>query len=524
MGRLPFIVVVAPSAATTPANIPSAATTTFVSGPYVTTLTPSLAPSTQRTRSFRKPKKQPPTYNILIAGAHGTGKSGFVRALSESVELAKGGTIDKGRTQLAGGIEVETTSMDVMEAGEQVALTLLDSPGLAIPTASGRGGSSLLSSEIDTGRQVDEIIRLLETRFRGTLQGEAQLVREAGASGHDSHVHLCIYFVHPQSLTGKAAPATSRNGERNWERNGTANRASAEPMMSDLDLRCIARLSTRVNVLPVLALADSLTVPTLDRFKRTVASSLSTLAAQSSESVSFLSSLDTFFGAAGSPSSAFLTTLAPPSVSNQQQPSPRAGSASDVHPCGPSEGAHSSLPVPPPEPAPRVIRTRSLSRSRKRMSRVRSCSTTTSKSEEEDAFGEDSDEREEQKRAEAEQDLRSRWPFALVSPDYDELEDYQVNEDERGTGTGKKKLLREFRHGTLDVLNPDHCDFAPLRNALFGERMNRLKSLTRLHFYEPYRTERLLAARRATNDPANALKPPLVEAERIVNRVRVRAP
>ncbi|GAA5968873.1 hypothetical protein JCM21900_000198 [Sporobolomyces salmonicolor] len=483
-------------------------------------LTPSLAPSTQRTRSFRKPKKQPPAYNILIAGAHGTGKSGFVRALSESVELAKGGTIDKGRLQLAGGIEVETTSMDVMEAGEQVALTLLDSPGLAIPTASGGGGSSSLSSEIDTGRQVDEIIRLLETRFRGTLQGEAQLVREPGASGHDSHVHLCIYFVHPQSLTRKAAPATSRNGERN----GSASRASAELMMSDLDLRCISRLSTRVNILPVLALADSLTDPTLDRFKRTIASSLSTLAAQSSASVSFLSSLDTFFGAAGSPSSAFLTTLAPPSVFNQQQPSPRADSASDVHPCGPSEGARSSPPMPPPEPAPRVIRTRSLSRSRKRMSRVRSCSTTTSKSEEEDAFGEDSDEREEQKRAEAEQDLRSRWPFALVSPDYDELEDDQVNEDERGTGTGKKKLLRQFRHGTLDVLNLDHCDFAPLRNALFGERMNRLKSLTRLHFYEPYRTERLLAARRATDDPTNALKPPLVEAERIVNRVRVQAP
>ncbi|GAA5874432.1 hypothetical protein JCM1840_000778 [Sporobolomyces johnsonii] len=488
--------------------------------PSLLSPTPSFAPSTQRSRSFRKSKKQPPTYNILLAGARGTGKSGFVRALSESVQLAKGATIEKGKVQLAGGLEAETTSLDVMEAGERVALTLLDSPGLAIPMGSGRGGSSSLSSEIGTERQVDEIIRLLEARFRATLLGEAQVVREPGGSGHDSHVHLCIYFVHPQSFTRKPAAATSRNGDQNGGRDGSAGRGGAERMMSDLDLRCIARLSTRVNVLPVLALADSLTIPTLNRFKRTVASSLSTLASSSS-SVSFLSSLDTFFGAAGSPSSASPTTLAPPPFSNQQQRSPRTDSASDGHPSGTSEGARSALPVPPPEPEARVIRTRSLSRSRKRRSRARSFSATTSRSgEEEDEFGEDSDEREEQKREEAEQELRSRWPFALVSPDYDELEEDQDNEGERRTGTGKKQLLREFRHGTLDVLNPDHCDFAPLRNALFGERMNRLKSLTRLHFFEPYRTERLLAARRATGNPADALKPPPVEVERIVNQVR----
>lgn len=54
---------------------------------------------------------------------------------------------------------------------------------------------------------------------------------------------------------------------------------------------------------------------------------------------------------------------------------------------------------------------------------------------------------------------------------------------------------RKFRWGTVDVLNPDHCDFAALRTAMLLTHMKVLKVHTREVLYERYRTEKLLAKR-----------------------------
>lgn len=58
-------------------------------------------------------------------------------------------------------------------------------------------------------------------------------------------------------------------------------------------------------------------------------------------------------------------------------------------------------------------------------------------------------------------------------------------------------FVRKYKWGTLDVLDPNHCDFVALRTAVLSTHFRPLKVNTREVLYEKYRTERLLA-RRAT--------------------------
>lgn len=74
-----------------------------------------------------------------------------------------------------------------------------------------------------------------------------------------------------------------------------------------------------------------------------------------------------------------------------------------------------------------------------------------------------------------------RLPYALVSPDiYSHSEGVarvppprhelmqQYSPSQSGTKNSRRgKFLRYYRWGNLDVLDPAHCDFVPLRNAIF---------------------------------------------------------
>jgi len=63
----------------------------------------------------------------------------------------------------------------------------------------------------------------------------------------------------------------------------------------------------------------------------------------------------------------------------------------------------------------------------------------------------------------------------------------------------KGVFTRKFRWGTIDVLDPHHCDFAALRTAILSTHIKVLKLHTKEVLYERYRTEKLLA-RRATQN------------------------
>lgn len=61
------------------------------------------------------------------------------------------------------------------------------------------------------------------------------------------------------------------------------------------------------------------------------------------------------------------------------------------------------------------------------------------------------------------------------------------------------RFVRRYRWGTIDVLDPAHCDFASLRTAVFNTHMKALKANTKDVLYEQFRTEKLLARRATAN-------------------------
>jgi hypothetical protein len=74
----------------------------------------------------------------------------------------------------------------------------------------------------------------------------------------------------------------------------------------------------------------------------------------------------------------------------------------------------------------------------------------------------------------------------------------------------KGVFIRKFRWGTVDVLDPSHCDFAALRTAVLSTHLKLLKTHTKEVLYEKYRTEKLLA-RRATRQITDDEKQRLLE-------------
>jgi Septin len=67
-------------------------------------------------------------------------------------------------------------------------------------------------------------------------------------------------------------------------------------------------------------------------------------------------------------------------------------------------------------------------------------------------------------------------PEELDTPTYDHLLPFAILSPEdptgrRGADEPQKVFVRRFKWGQIEVLNPDHCDFTPLRETLLGNNM-----------------------------------------------------
>ncbi|KAG7262894.1 hypothetical protein CRUP_021455 [Coryphaenoides rupestris] len=75
--------------------------------------------------------------------------------------------------------------------------------------------------------------------------------------------------------------------------------------------------------------------------------------------------------------------------------------------------------------------------------------------------------------------IREAMPLAVVGSD----KEYQVN--------GKRVLGRKTAWGIVEVENPNHCEFAQLRDFLIRSHLQDLKEVTHNIHYETYRAKRL---------------------------------
>ncbi|SCV73684.1 BQ2448_6114 [Microbotryum intermedium] len=468
--------------------------------------------STSTPNFVRRSHRVAPPLNLIVVGAKSTGKTGWIRTFLGTLEL--GAEASKSRASIRsfgmgeslrqssrrmGKIlptrETQTISVEVMGPHhEKIALTCVDTvaldrseeeeggKGMSPPT---RGWGAL--DELKVERQLAKVLRIVEERFDETLKAESQVVRPSARS-HDSHFHLCLYFIHPDSIRSQVRPAptkspairgSSEDGKRG-AMNGHVNAGLPEEEdeeyddemgMTEMDLKCIKKLSQRVHVLPIIARADELTVCRLEEVKEAVRRDLArsgvTFGAFSSANASSVDE-DDEEDEDEEDGDEPTTPAAPSPPGLGESPTAKSGGDGDTIKAEEDEA---------PVKIIRIARGRlsTLPPSRRRMSAAAAEAAEFEEAIETPTFDD-------------------YLPFAVVAPEVStkvKKRDLAEDSDEEPQETYE----RHFKYGSLNVLDPKHCDFTPLKEAIFV-KMKTLKETTRLDKYEPFRTKRLLERRK----------------------------
>ncbi|KIY44536.1 GTP binding protein [Fistulina hepatica ATCC 64428] len=164
-------------------------------------------------------------FTIMVVGESGTGRTSFVNTLCES-ELLPHKLIDTPENaHLEEGVKIKPSSIDLEEDGVRIALTVVDTPGFG--------------DNIDNDFAFQEILNYIERQYDDILAEQSRIKRNPRF--RDNRVHALLYFISP---TGHA--------------------------LRELDIELMRRLSPRVNVIPVIGKADSLTPSELKGFKKRI--------------------------------------------------------------------------------------------------------------------------------------------------------------------------------------------------------------------------------------------------------------
>ncbi|KAG1746013.1 Septin-domain-containing protein [Suillus paluster] len=457
-------------------------------------------------RSHRK-NRAPPAFNLMVVGGTGTGKTSFLRLLLETADMSPNTTEDQrvGLDRFLKGAlkhtqHIDTACVEICESRyDRVLLTVIDTPGLDF--GDGR--------ELRIERQVSEIIKYLDAQYADTMNEESKVLRQ---SKGDQHVHLCIFMVDPSSILSPSSRPTQSPFPGKARSNTTVSSTtvgdtqeanyhqeySRDFAMSPAELRVIRRLSARVNVLPVIAHADSLTDATLSLVKAAVHRDLESAGLDFGVFSTSKPKVDSPIPI--SPSDDKAATTLPQEVNGHRE------NGLEVHQNGSSYVANDSenkeRPSRPVITLKGTRQSRSRSRSRRDLSAV--------VQDEREPYYPDGAEEDSVANIRfsagvvSKTDLSTLLPFALIAPEQaitprirrvppaSPESNFVTREDATGPSSPVAEtpvspdspilhksaftqgppedlrgvFTRKFRWGTVDVLNPDHCDFPALRTAI----------------------------------------------------------
>ncbi|XP_034469040.1 septin 9b isoform X1 [Hippoglossus hippoglossus] len=172
----------------------------------------------------RKAMKQGFEFNIMVVGQSGLGKSTLMNTLFKS-KVSRKSVQPSPEERIPKTIEIKSVSHDVEEKGVRMKLTVIDTPGFG--------------DHINNENCWQPIMKFINDQYEAYLQEEIHINRKKRIP--DSRVHCCIYFIPP---TGHC--------------------------LRPLDVEFMRRLSKVVNIVPVIAKADTLTLEERDDFKQTI--------------------------------------------------------------------------------------------------------------------------------------------------------------------------------------------------------------------------------------------------------------
>ncbi|KAG8734103.1 hypothetical protein FRC11_011789 [Ceratobasidium sp. 423] len=481
--------------------------------------------------STRRPRIPMP-FNLMVAGPRGVGKSSFLRLLLQMSELpAPLDTLPTRPTR-----DLSTVTLEV-PGSERLVLTVIDTPGLDYSEG----------AELELEKAVTGLVKYIDSQYAETLGEESKVVRQ---SKGDYHVHLCIYLIDPASIQSpaqrnqlrpsRARSSTPENSTEDWDSDSDEEGGSDSHRLGMLpgEVRAIQRLSQRANVFPVIARGDTLTDERLARIKRVVRRDLTNAGVDlklfgvgDDEDMPQRGRVESRVGPGGDEEPKVIKT-------KYRRPSrPRANTeASGEAPTAPmdSAGVHivpkvddSTLslmfplviiaPDVPKVKAPKYklqatadTRTPSMPGTPMAITTddpdLPSAELTGSFPAQEGAPGQPTPI---QTQTDAVGNLAtppqppSRSPSTYASPGVLPPSSW------RGAGAApsssatrtypRGQFTRKYRWGTIDVLDPAHCDVGVLSGVVLGSHMKALKTHTREVLYEQFRTEKLLARRATAN-------------------------
>ncbi|KAJ3553497.1 hypothetical protein NM688_g3584 [Phlebia brevispora] len=503
-----------------------------------------------RRKPSQKKNRNPVTFNLMVAGAQGTGKTSLLRLLLETAEISPTASEEQ-RAALYGFLrgppkrteDIQTVAVEICESKfDRITLTVIDTAGLDFQPG----------HELTLERQVSSITRYLDAQFADTLSEASRFSsgmalgmpivrtltyvcgRNPKSYARAKATSMCTYYPSKprtdNASSGRPSDVSAVSADSLSQESGDdATEHSDDLTMSPVDISVIQRLSRKTNVLPIIARADSLTDEALATIKSVIRKNLAA------------AGLD--FG-----------VFDPPPTQTESSANDNGTKEANGNGNGHHTNGQEDDPEPEERQSRRIIKLRPSRNPFKfrNNSRSRSRLDLTEPSDEPTSVDNIDSESVASVRFSAQRvsraDMPALLPFALIAPQYRAhrrlrqvsqvsqarivSDDRSVNthagavpgsptDDSHGPGsdhlspvsTHAKQLpfsdgppadlrgvfTRRYRWGTIDVLAPEHCDFATLRTAVLSTHMKMLKIRTREVLYERYRTEKLLA-RRATRN------------------------
>ncbi|ORX60277.1 Septin [Hesseltinella vesiculosa] len=163
-------------------------------------------------------------FTVMVCGESGVGKTTFVNTLFTST-IKEPKNLSKRRVKTPNKtVQIQITKAELEEKMFKVKLTIIDTPGFG--------------DYVNNRHSWIPIVDFLDDQHEKYMRQEQQPCRKGVM---DMRVHACLYFIKPSGHT-----------------------------LSPLDIEVMKRLGSRVNLIPVIAKADTLTPSDLSKFKQNI--------------------------------------------------------------------------------------------------------------------------------------------------------------------------------------------------------------------------------------------------------------
>lgn len=160
----------------------------------------------------------------MVAGESGLGKTTFINTLFSTTVKDYADNSKRYETSICKTVEIGITKAELEEKGFTLRLNIIDTPGFG--------------DNVNNKGSWKPLVEFIDDQHESYLRQEQQPNR---SSIHDMRVHVCLYFIRPTGHSLKPS-----------------------------DIEAMRQLSSRVNLVPIIAKADTLCPQEITDFKHRI--------------------------------------------------------------------------------------------------------------------------------------------------------------------------------------------------------------------------------------------------------------